>query len=86
MARRPRIRFPGALYHVIAKGNRRQDVFLDEQDLKKFLAGFLDFMGRQPFLLHAYILNNRLGSPIALPYFLTVLNTNKAEKWKNKSP
>ena len=30
MARKPRIHFPGALYHVIAQGDRRQKIFRRE--------------------------------------------------------
>jgi len=27
MARKPRIQFPGALYHIISRGNYRKDLF-----------------------------------------------------------
>ncbi|MCL4490446.1 MAG: hypothetical protein M1510_00865 [Nitrospirae bacterium] len=37
MARPPRIEFPGALYHVIVRGNQRQDIFLDDQDRAEYL-------------------------------------------------
>ena len=56
MARRPRIHFPGALYHVITRGNRRQGIFLDEKDLEKFLAYIVDYKYRHPFRLYAYAL------------------------------
>jgi putative transposase len=36
MARKPRIHYPGALYHVILRGNARQDVFSDEKDRYRF--------------------------------------------------
>ena len=32
MARRPRVHFPGALYHVISRGNQRQKIYKDELD------------------------------------------------------
>jgi REP element-mobilizing transposase RayT len=32
MARKPRIHFPGALYHVILRGNAGQPVFIDDAD------------------------------------------------------
>src|SRR4030042_5972887 len=60
MARKPRIHFPGALYHVITRGNRRQGVFLDEKDMKKFLAFLVDYKGRPPFHLYAYALMKNL--------------------------
>jgi hypothetical protein len=37
MARKPRIEFEGAFYHVIARGNQRQKIFKDEEDFKKYL-------------------------------------------------
>jgi REP element-mobilizing transposase RayT len=61
MARKPRIHFPGALYHVIARGNRRQGVFLDEKDLQRFLTYLSDCKKRFPFRLYAYaLLKNHL--------------------------
>ncbi len=38
MARPLRLEFPGALYHVTARGNARQDLFLDDEDRQQFLA------------------------------------------------
>ena len=32
MARSLRVEYPGAYYHVMARGNRREDIFLDEDD------------------------------------------------------
>ena len=39
MARNPRGEFPGALYHVIARGNRRMALFHDEEDYAAYLYG-----------------------------------------------
>ena len=36
MPRKPRIEYPGAFYHVIARGNQRQKIFKDKSD---YLAG-----------------------------------------------
>jgi len=61
MARKPRIHFPGALYHVITRGNRRQGIFLDEKDLQRFLTYLSDCKKRFPFRLYAYaLLKNHL--------------------------
>ena len=38
MSRPIRIEFPGALYHVTARGDRREDIFEDDLDLQIFLA------------------------------------------------
>ena len=37
MARPLRLEFPGALYHVTARGNARQAIFLDDGDPRHFL-------------------------------------------------
>jgi len=39
MARVLRIQFPGAIYHVMARGNARQSIFRDERDYGRFLEG-----------------------------------------------
>ena len=36
MARKPRINYPGAVYHVILHGNSRQDIFFDDKDRYRF--------------------------------------------------
>ena len=36
MARKPRIHYPGAVYHVILRGNARQDIFFDDKDRYRF--------------------------------------------------
>lgn len=56
MARRPRIHFTGALYHVISRGNRRQGIFRDDKDLKKFIACLSGCKTKFPFHLYAYAL------------------------------
>jgi len=56
MARKPRIHFPGALYHVITRGNRKQGVFLDEKDFKQFLTYLSNCKNRFSFRLYAYAL------------------------------
>jgi len=36
MARRPRIHYPGAIYHAIVRGNNRQPIFLRDRDRQIF--------------------------------------------------
>ncbi len=36
MARKPRINFPGAVYHVILRGNAGQNIFFDDKDRCRF--------------------------------------------------
>jgi REP element-mobilizing transposase RayT len=37
MARRIRIEFEGALYHIMARGNRQEAIFLDYEGRRMFL-------------------------------------------------
>jgi len=56
MARRPRVHFPNALYHVIARGNQRQDIFFDEKDYQRYLSYLSEYQTRYSFHLYAYAL------------------------------
>ena len=56
MARPLRIEYPGALYHVTARGNAQQDIFLDDEDRKQFLGVLSRVVSRFHLLLHAYCL------------------------------
>lgn len=56
MARKPRIEFPGGLYHIITRGNRREEVFLDDSDYKRYLDLLSHYHNRYNFLLYAYVL------------------------------
>jgi len=38
MARPLRVDFPGAVYHVTSRGNRREDIFVDDKDKRGLLA------------------------------------------------
>jgi putative transposase len=44
MPRRPRIQFPGLLRHVVARGNGRMKIFLDDSDYTRFLDLLTDFV------------------------------------------
>ncbi|MGH6626874.1 MAG: hypothetical protein ACRECD_10095 [Burkholderiaceae bacterium] len=46
MARLLRLEFPGALYHVTARGNARQGIYLDDEDRHLFLSGLAEVVGR----------------------------------------
>ena len=56
MARKPRIEFPGAFYHVITRGNNRQKIFADDEDYKYFLGRLNHYKERFKFVLFAYVL------------------------------
>lgn len=56
MPRKPRIEFEGAFYHVIARGNQRQNIFNDESDCQKYLQLLNIYKKRYNYSLYAYVL------------------------------
>lgn len=56
MARKPRIEYEGAVYHVIVRGNQKQVVFHDKHDYKKYLSLLTSYKERTKFSLYAYVL------------------------------
>lgn len=56
MSRPLRVEYPGALYHVIARGNAKQNLFLEDRDRRKFLAWLKDACTTHNLLCHAYCL------------------------------
>jgi putative transposase len=48
----------GLIYHVIARGNNRQDVFHKPGDFEAFLVAMADLKDRKPFDLYGYCLLN----------------------------
>jgi REP element-mobilizing transposase RayT len=58
MARPLRIEFPGALYHITARGNARQDIFLVKNDRLLFFDRLAREIDQQRWLCHAYCLMN----------------------------
>jgi putative transposase len=56
MARQIRIEYPGAVYHVMARGNRKGLIFLDNKDRYRFLDTLADVCARTGFKIHAYVL------------------------------
>jgi REP element-mobilizing transposase RayT len=56
MARRPRVEFAGAFYHVICRGNQRQRIFRDDHDRKRYLELLAKLKQAYGFRVHAYVL------------------------------
>lgn len=54
MARPLRLEFAGALYHVTARGDRREDIYLDDEDRAAWLEIVGDVCARFNWLVHAY--------------------------------
>jgi len=56
MARPIRIEYPGALYHVTARGNRKGVIYEDDKDRHAFLEVLFQVVDRNNWLCHAYCL------------------------------
>ena len=56
MPRQVRIQFEGAIYHVMCRGNRREDIFEDDTDRECFLQTFGETCRKTGWLVHAYVL------------------------------
>ncbi len=61
MARKPRLHVPGGLYHVILRGNARQDVFLSAGDRHFFYELLAEGVARFGYRVHAFcVMTNHL--------------------------
>lgn len=58
MARKPRIEFEGAFYHIITRGNQRQKIFKDNEDFLQYLDMLSRYKTQYKYYLHAYVLMN----------------------------
>jgi len=56
MPRSLRIEFPGAYYHVMARGNRRETIFHDDDDRRFFLATLSEACAMTGWRVHAWVL------------------------------
>ena len=56
MARKPRLHVPGGLYHVILRGNARQDVFFTAGDRNYFYELLAEGVTRFGYRVHAFCL------------------------------
>ena len=70
MARKLRVQYPGAIYHVMNRGDRREPIFKDDQDHRRFLETLGEACGKTGWHVHAYCL--------MLNHFHLVVETPKA--------
>lgn len=56
MARKIRLEYPGATYHVMCRGDRREVIFLDEKDRWRFLDTLAQACERSGMRVHSYVL------------------------------
>jgi len=56
MARKLRVEYPGAIYHVMNRGDRREPIFLDDLDRRRFLETLAEACAKTAWQIHAYCL------------------------------
>ena len=74
MPRKVRVEYPGAIYHVMSRGDRREDIFFDSTDRQDFLKTLGEACAKADFQVHAFCLMSN--------HFHLVLETPQA----NSSP
>src|SRR5215475_15699417 len=58
MARKLRVQYPGAIYHVMNRGDRREPIFCDEHDRQMFLDTLGQACQKTDWQIHAWCLMN----------------------------
>jgi putative transposase len=56
MARKLRVEYPGAIYHVMNRGDRREAIFKDDQDRERFLETLGEVCAKTGWQVHALCL------------------------------
>src|SRR5476649_227671 len=58
MARKLRVEYPGAIYHVMNRGDRREAIYHDDADRRRFLETLSETCVKTGWQVHAYCLMN----------------------------
>src|SRR5262245_3799097 len=56
MARKLRVEYPGAIYHVMNRGDRRDTIFQDDTDRQRFLETLGQACAKTGWRVHAFVL------------------------------
>ena len=66
MARKLRVEYPGAIYHVMNRGDRREAIVKDAADRLQFLETLREACLRSSWQVHAYcLMPNQASEPAA---------------------
>jgi REP element-mobilizing transposase RayT len=55
MPRQVRIEFPGAIYHVMCRGDRREEIFRSDEDREMMLATLAETVEKTGWVVHAWV-------------------------------
>ena len=68
MPRQLRVEFPGAVYHVMSRGDRRENIFLDDVDRQDFLKTLAEAAQKSGWQIHAYcLMSNHFHAVLETP-------------------
>jgi REP element-mobilizing transposase RayT len=68
MSRPLRIEYPGAVYHVLCRGNNRQKIFRDDLDCRRYLEKLVHYCELKEVLLLGYcLLSNHIHLLVETP-------------------
>jgi REP element-mobilizing transposase RayT len=68
MARKLRIQYPGAIYHVMNRGDHQERIFCDDEDRKVFLATLAEVCDKTRRQIHSYcLMTNHLHLVLETP-------------------
>ena len=54
MTRKPRVQFPGAIYHIVTRGDGRRELFHKEDHYARFTGGLRDEVQRSAWQVLAF--------------------------------
>ena len=78
MARKLRLQYPGAVYHVMNRGDRREDIFVDDQDRERFVETLGATCDKTGWQVHAYcLMSNHFHLVLEIPR----PNLSEGMKW-----
>ncbi len=55
MPRQMRVEFAGAIFHVLSRGDQRQDIFFDDVDRKHFLKALAETCQKTDWQVHSFV-------------------------------
>jgi hypothetical protein len=65
MGRKLRVQYPGAIYHLMNRGDRREPIFKDDLDRRRFLETLGEACGKTGWQVHAWCIPNHCHCTIS---------------------
>ena len=78
MPRQVRIEYPDAIYHVMARGNRRERIVIDDEDRRRFESALEEVVEKMGWTLYAWVL---MGNHYHLVFKTPEPNLVKGMTW-----